>query len=175
MGKSFGDRVKNLKIYLTPETAHKIQVHKRDKSKCISKGEQKFSCSAVGMLLYLVKHSRPDIAHPVRELSKVLDGATQEAFKELHQVIKYVLDTKTWRLKFRPTFDSDSWELVCFCDSNYAGDPDLHKSITGYILYVQGVPLCWRLKAQETITLSSAEVEWMALSETTKELIFVSY
>ena len=125
------------------------------------------------MLLYLVKHSRPDIANSVRELSKVLDGVTQEAFKELHQVIKCVLDTKTWGLKFRPTFDSDSWDLVCFCNSNYAGDPDSRKCITGYILYVRGVPLCWHSKPQKTITLSSAEAEWMALSEATKELIFV--
>ena len=29
------------------------------------------------MLLYLVKHSRPDIANAVRELSKVADGATE--------------------------------------------------------------------------------------------------
>jgi hypothetical protein len=28
------------------------------------------------MLLYLVKHSRPDISNAVRELTKVLDGAT---------------------------------------------------------------------------------------------------
>ena len=125
------------------------------------------------MLLYLVKHSRPDIANPVRELSKVLDGATQEAFKELHRFIKYILDPKTWGLKFRPTFDSNSWDLVCFCDSDYAGDPDSRKSITGYILYERGVPLYWHSKAQKTITLSSAEAEWMALSEATKELIFV--
>jgi hypothetical protein len=32
--------------------------------------------SGVGMLLYLVKHSRPDIAHAVRLSTKVLDGAT---------------------------------------------------------------------------------------------------
>lgn len=113
------------------------------------------------MLLYLVKHSRPDIANPVRELSKVLDGATQKAFKELHRVIKYVLDTKTWGLKFKPTLDSDSLDLVCFCDSDYAGDPDVCKSVTGYILYVQGVPLCWRSKAQKkTLCLALKQNGW---------------
>ena len=33
--------------------------------------------------------------------------------------------------------------------------------------------MCWCSKAQKTITLSSAEAEWIALSEATKELIFV--
>ena len=36
-----------------------------------------------------------------------------------------------------------------------------------------GVPICWCLKAQKTITLSSAEAEWIALSEATKEILFV--
>ena len=48
------------------------------------------------MLLYLVKHSRPDIANCVRELSKVLDSTTDCAFNEMLRIIKYVLDTKNW-------------------------------------------------------------------------------
>ena len=58
--------------------------------------------SGVGMLLYLVKHSRPDIASCVRELSKVLDGTTDCAFNEMLRIIKYVLDTKTLGLKIEP-------------------------------------------------------------------------
>ena len=170
---SFGKIVKDMREYKTPGTPHKIQVRERDSQKCISKSDQKLYRSGVGMLLYLVKHSRPDIANPVRELSKVLDGATEEAFKEMLRVIKYVLDTKSWGLKIQPTFGEEAWDLVCFCDSDYAGDPDSRKSVSGYILYVRGVPICWRSKAQKTITLSSAEAEWIALSEATKEIMFV--
>ena len=39
--------------------------------------------SGVGMLLFLVKHSRPDIANPTRELSKCLTKATRDHYKEL--------------------------------------------------------------------------------------------
>jgi hypothetical protein len=35
------------------------------------------------MLLYLVKHSRPNIANAIQELSKVMDGATPAAMKEM--------------------------------------------------------------------------------------------
>jgi hypothetical protein len=37
----------------------------------------------VGMLLYLVKYSRPDIANAIRELSKGMKKATPDAIKEL--------------------------------------------------------------------------------------------
>jgi hypothetical protein len=45
------------------------------------------------MLLYLVKHSRPDISNSVRELSKVADGATEGHFKALLSTVKYFMDT----------------------------------------------------------------------------------
>jgi hypothetical protein len=35
----------------------------------------------VGMLLYLIKHSCPDIANVVRDLSKCMDSATMAAYK----------------------------------------------------------------------------------------------
>jgi hypothetical protein len=51
------------------------------------------------MLLYLVKHLRPDISNVVRELSKVLDGPTEAAMKELKCTVKFVLATCTFELK----------------------------------------------------------------------------
>ena len=65
----------------------------------ITKEEQKLYRSGTGKLLYLVKHSRPDIANAVRELSKVLDATTPTAFKEMKRIIKSVLDTKELGLK----------------------------------------------------------------------------
>jgi hypothetical protein len=50
--------------------------------------------SGVGMLLYLVKHSRPGISNAVGELTRVLDGATPEHWKAMLRVIKYVIDAK---------------------------------------------------------------------------------
>ena len=35
------------------------------------------------------------------------------------------------------------------------------------------MPICWRSKAQKSITFSSAKAEWIALSEATNEIIFV--
>jgi hypothetical protein len=46
------------------------------------------------MLLYLVRHSHPDISNSLIELSKVADGATEEDFNALLCTVKYVLDTK---------------------------------------------------------------------------------
>ena len=57
--------------------------------KLITKGEQTKYRSGIGMLLYLVKFSRPDLSNAVRELSKVNDGATAKHMKDLMRVIKF--------------------------------------------------------------------------------------
>ncbi len=64
-----------MRSYATPGTPGKIMIRKKYEVQLILKEDQKLYRSGMGMLLYLVKHSRPDIVNPVRELSKVLYGA----------------------------------------------------------------------------------------------------
>ena len=127
------------------------------------------------MLLFLVKNLFTDIANVIRELSKCADGATSGAYKELMHVIKFVLDTKNHALKIEPKMDEEEWDLVVYSDSDGAGDPDNRVSITGFIVYLLGVPICWRSKGQKGATLSSSEAEYVALSEAAKEIKFIYY
>ena len=125
------------------------------------------------MLLYLVKHSRPDIANATRELSKSMDGATEVGFQELLRVIKYVLDTEKYGLKLEPKKKDDMWNLEAFSDSDWAGDKQSRISICGYILYFCGVAIAWKSKGMKHVTLSSSEAELVALSECVKDVKFV--
>ena len=96
------------------------------------------------------------------------------SYKEMLRCIKYVLITRTYGLKLWPDMRSDkSWEITCFTDSDYASDPVTRRSVSGYIIYVHGVPVCWKSKAQRCVTLSSCEAEWIALSEAVKDIIFL--
>ena len=52
--------------------------------KKISVEEQQIYWSGVGMPLYLVKHSRPNIANLTRELSKANDGVNPAAYKNFY-------------------------------------------------------------------------------------------
>ena len=64
------------------------------------------------MLLYLIKYLRPDLANVVEELSKCMDGASFAAYREMQEVIKFVLDTKLNCLKLQPKHESEEWDLV---------------------------------------------------------------
>ena len=67
------------------------------------------------MLLYLVKHSYPNLANSTKELSKSNKRTNPAAYKELLHVIRYVLDTKILGLKIKPMGNSNKpWEIICF-------------------------------------------------------------
>jgi len=127
------------------------------------------------MLLFLLKHLRPCLSNPVCELAKSLDKANNASFKELLRIIKFVLDTCDFGLKIEPknVNMSELWSVTVFCDSDYAGDADTRISVTGYCLFLMGVPVSWKSRSQKSVTLSSSEAEFVALSEAAKEVKFV--
>jgi hypothetical protein len=62
-----------------------------------------------------------------------------------------------------------------FCDSDWAGDSEKRISVTGFILYLMNVPVCWWSKSQKGVTLLSTEAEYVAMSEAVKEIKFIYY
>jgi hypothetical protein len=143
-----------------------------DSMDCLDNEEQMLYRSAVGSLLFLVKHSRPDLANSVREFSKVMDRAEKSQWKELLRMVKYLSLSRSKELCLFPNED-DTWRLEVFSDSDYCGDKDTRRSVYGYVIYCNGSPIAWRSKGQKSVTLSSTEAEYVAISEAVRELIFV--
>ena len=141
----FGELVSKMQSYRTPGTPRQRITKVKDDELKISKEDQALYHLAVGMLLFLLKHSRPCLANPLQELSKALDGANGAAFKELKWIIKFILDTSNYGLNIEPKFQLDDkpWKLTVFSDSDYAGDTDTRISVTGFCVFLMGVPISW--------------------------------
>ena len=171
----FGALIKRTeKFFKTPAGPKTVIMRPEAGDPLISKSDQTVYRSGVGMLLYLVKHSRPEISNAVRELSKVGDGATKSHWKDLMRTIKYVIDTKDRGLKIRPLYpDNSTYTLEGITDSEYAGDRDTRISVYGYVIYFCGAPIAWKSKSGKSVTLSSTEAEYFAISEVAKELLFI--
>ena len=174
MEEKFGEDIKKMMIYKTPGTPN-FRVIKNKLEEDIAEDDiQNRYRSGVGMLLYLVKHSRPDIANAVRELTKCFGKCSLNDFKEMKRVMKFVVDTRFLGLKMIPKLDEEAWKLEVFSDSDFSGDKDTRLSVSGFILYVCGVPVLWKSKGQKSVSLSSTEAEYVAMSESVKEIKFVS-
>ena len=140
--KKFGEKAANKKMTITPGTPRFI-VGKVDDISKVDEKTQSMYRSGVGTLLYLTKHSRPDIKNPERELSKSMDGASMAHVTEMYRVINFVLEMKTLGLRMVPTFKGDIWKLEAMSDSDFANDKDTRNSVYGYINYFCGVPVAW--------------------------------
>ena len=109
--KKVREYVKDLQIFKTPGTPGLGTL--RNPKITVEKEEHALYRSGVGMLLYLVKHTRPDIAIAVRDLSKALDCPSLAAYKKMFRVLKYVLDTRNLTLRVAPVdMDTDEWSII---------------------------------------------------------------
>jgi hypothetical protein len=172
--KLFKEEIKTLKNYDTPAGQNDTILRPTENETLLSDEEQSNYRSGVGTLLWLMKHSRPDIANAVREASKVMDGATKAHWKYLLRIIKYVIDTRDRTLQFTLSqTDLSGMNIEGFCDSDYAGDRDTRKSVAGFAIYLLGCLIVWKSKSQKSVTLSSSEAEYVSISEIAKDLLFV--
>ena len=48
-------------------------------------------------------------------------------------------------------------EICLYSDADYAGDNDTRKSMTGYIVIINGAVIAWNSRSQKTVTLSTTE------------------
>ena len=170
--KQFGKRVAKKKMTITPGIPGCIGGKVDDISKVGEKTQSMYS-SGVGTLLYLTKHSRPDITNPVKELSKSMDGASMAHVTEMYRLIDFVLETKTLGLRMVPTFKDGIWKLEALSDSDFANDKDTRYTVYGYIIYFCDIPVAWESKSMKSVVLSTTEAEYVAVSEVVKEIKFL--
>jgi hypothetical protein len=103
----------------------------------------------------------------------VMDGANLAHQKMLYRAIKFVDHTKNRELVLKPT-NEYHWNIKGYSDSDYAGDADNRRSVSGYVIYFNNCPIAWKSRGQKTVALSSTEAEYIALSEVSTEIVFIS-
>ena len=108
--KNFKNEFKS-KLYQIP-VAVRDAIVRTNKEDSIDATRQKRYRSGVGMLLYLIKYSRPDISNAVRELSKAMDMPNEAHWKALIRNLKFVVDTRMKALTYECDFKEDDKEVL---------------------------------------------------------------
>ena len=171
--QKFGEKAMKARLSLTPGTPRFIARRLENEKDKVNAQDHETYRSGVGTLLYLTKHSRPDISNPVRELSKTMDAPAPAHLEEMYKLIRFVLETKDHGLKFKLMKSMRKWVLKALSDSDFASDKETRISIFGYVIYFCGIPIAWRSKGMKSVVLLTTEAEYMALSEVVKELKFI--
>lgn len=123
----------------------------------------------VGKLIFL-SHTRPDIAFAVSIVSRFMNKPQEPHAQAVKHIYRYLQGTTDFALLYRRGEEAD---LYGYTDADWAGDTYDRKSTTGYLFMLGSTPIMWNSKKQPTVALSSTESEYMALTEGTKEAIWL--
>ena len=132
--------------------------------------------SIVGMLLYLSTNTRPDITFAVSQVARYSHNPRESHANAVKHIVRYLAKTRDKGIIVKP---SVLLTLDCYADADFAGlygrDPSTEstsvKSRTGYIIKLGGCPVFWKSQLQTSIALSTAESEYVALSQSLRVLL----
>ena len=128
--------------------------------------------SCVGSLMYSMVCTRPDLAHSMSVVSRFIANPGAEHWEAVKWIMRYIKGTLNAGLVFRNE-SQFSEEITGFVDSDFAGNLDSRKSLTGYVFTALGGCISWKSNLQKVVALSSTEAEYMAATEAIKEAIWL--
>jgi Reverse transcriptase (RNA-dependent DNA polymerase) len=128
--------------------------------------------AAVGCLQYLATASRPDIANAVRIQGKYVADPTEEDWKAVKRIMRYLQGTKQLGLVFHAKA-SVPRALRAYSDADWAGDTETRRSTTAYILTLSGCVISWQSRQQKSVALSTTEAEYMAACAASQEVVYM--
>jgi hypothetical protein len=142
---------------------------------CANKSHAKKRCnhttqSAVGSLMYAMTCTRADIAFAVSTVSRFCSNYGTAHWVAVKRIMRYLKGTAHYRLQLG---GGAQVLLSGYCDADWAGDLDERKSTTGYAFYIGDGLVSWNSKRQTTVALSTAEAEYMAATQATKEALWL--
>ena len=120
--------------------------------------------------MYAMVCTRPDISHVVSVVSRFMSNPGKIHWEAVKWIMRYLRGSTDVCLVFE---GQKNCGVVGYVDSDYAGDLDKSRSLTGYIFTVFECTISWKATLQPTVALSTTEAEYMALIEAVKESIWV--
>ena len=135
--------------------------------------------SLIGMLNYLVNSTQPELAYSVHQCARFCNNPKHSHEKAVKRIIRYLLHiqrTGNLGILFRP---QASQSIKVFVEASFAGEwntswseePSSVFSRTGYLITFANCPIVWASKLQSEITLSTTESEYVAFSQSLRDVI----
>ncbi len=138
-------------------------------SPLLTPDEKKDYQTILGRIMYATVATRPDLAFATGYLGRYSAASTQENWMMIKRLLRYINGRKENGITYHQ--GKGTLLLEEHVDADWGGSED-RKSTTGYLFTLNGAPISWMSKKQQTVALSSTEAEYIALTQATKEAIW---
>jgi hypothetical protein len=153
-----------------PGTQDKLTEGDSDKDSIKDEAVSKLYSQIVGSLLYGSISTRPDISYMTGILTRYMSSATNQHLTAAKRVLRYLAGTTKLGLVYESNGEANLG-VEAYVDADFANEKD-RKSITGYVVKVNGCVVSWSSKKQSRVATSTAEAEYIALSSVGKEVMW---
>jgi hypothetical protein len=123
--------------------------------------------SLLGKLQYITTAMCPDIAYTVNQLASYTANPSLQHHTALKQILRYLSGTKTHGITYKAVEDRLDF-FHGYADAAYANADD-YKSTSSYVFITREGAITWSSKKQISTASSSMHVEYVALSEASRE------
>ena len=123
----------------------------------------------IGSLLYLTA-SRPDLSFSVGVCARYQAKSKVSHLNAVKRIIKYVKGTENLGVYYSRNSNEN---LVGYCDADWAGCADHRKITSGGCFFLGNNLISWLSKKQNSVSLSPAEEEYIAMRSCCSQLIWM--
>ena len=110
--------------------------------------------------MYAMMCTRLDICHPVRMASRYQSNPSQEHWKGVKGILRYLKGITDYSLCYK----GNVMQLKGYTDDDWGENLDERKHTSGFTFLLNNGAISWSSKKQSYITLSTMETEFIALS-----------
>ena len=153
------------RVYKTPGKPH--EVLEKHEGKAVKHSEYR---SILGKLMFYVTKISPECSFACGQLARQMHNPGEAHWEAMYRMIGYLKGKEKHELVIRrPT----TLRIFSFGDASYGDCLDTRHSSTGDIHTLGGSIVSWRAQKTKFVCLSSAEAEYVALTEMCKEQKFL--
>ena len=133
--------------------------------------------SLIGSVGYCAVALRYDVAYAVSVLSRHLARPCQKAVMAARRVIRYLVHTRdfevAWWIDAEDMNAGSANILFGAADTGFGMCPITRRSHGGYMNFLNNGVISYKSKLQPSVTLSSAEAEYMGLADEAQEIVYL--
>jgi hypothetical protein len=155
--------------------------------------------AAIGELIWPMITTRPKISYPVVKLSQFSSNPAKVHYDAVYGIFKYLFGTRNDGFMYNHKIPTDWGHIIThvplrsqpmdrkeehtpsenlttlygYSDSDWAMDIRHRHSISGMAFFLGGEVIAWKTRVQPTVSLSTAESEFLAASDSGRLALFI--
>ncbi|KAK8676017.1 hypothetical protein V6N13_034072 [Hibiscus sabdariffa] len=126
--------------------------------------------SAIGSIMYAMICTRPDLSYALSMTSRSQANRGEGHWTTVKNILKYLRRTKDVFLVYG---GGEELRIKGYTNASFQTDKDDSRSQSGFVFCLNGGAVSWKSLKQDTVSGSTTEAEYIAVSEAAKDAVWI--